>query len=230
METLEKKERTERMDPDIIVHSSVHEVEFWKRYHILCRMLMNLEEQEHLVRAIRGEGSIPEKTRDEVIGSLKAEHTQNTGVFHDFLVNFISMSLQGLHHVDVSLEFSFRGEGPILCQKIVLHVDQYIKELPQEECQRILSHLSWILEESQPDIALIRVYERYQERFDRELGEGLNRCRLEIRREVYPGSTFHVKLRLPAEVFTEEEFGQASSSDENQHTGDTTTSQSGYMS
>lgn len=227
MEIWEKKGRTERMDPEIIVHSSVHEVEFWKRYHILCRMLMNLEERGHLVRAIRGEGCIPEKTRDEVIGALKAEYTQNTAVFHDFLVNFISMSHQGLHHVDISLEFSFRGEGPVLCQKIFLHVDQHVKELPQEECQHILSLLSWILEESQPDKALIRVYERYQERFDRDLGDGLNRCRLEIRREVYPGSMFHMKLRLPAEVFIEEEFGQAPSSPENGHTGDSATSTQG---
>ncbi|MGV8128585.1 MAG: hypothetical protein ACP5NN_01650 [Methanolinea sp.] len=227
MEIRVTRGRTERMNPDIIVHSSVHEVEFWKRYHILCRMLTDLGEQEHLVRAIRIEGSIPEKTRDEVIAVLRAEHTQNMGVFHDFLVNFISMSLQGLHHVDISLEFSFRTEGPILCQKIFLHVDQHRKELPQEECQRIISQLSWILEESQPDKALIRVYERYQERFDRDLGDGLNRCRLEIRREVYPGSTFHMNLRLPAEVFMEEEFGQAPSSNENGHPGDSTTSTQG---
>lgn len=186
---------------------------------------MNLEEREHLVRAIRGEVSIPEKTRDEVIAVLRAEHTQNMGVFHDFLVNFINMSLQGLHHVDISLEFSFRTEGPILCQKIFFHIDQHIKELPQEECQRIISQLSWILEESQPDKALIRIYERYQEKFDRDQGADLNRCRLEVQREVYPGSTFHAKLRLPAEMFIEMEFGQAPSSYENGHTGDTTSTQ-----
>lgn len=213
------------MDPEIIVHSSVHEVEFWKRYRILCRMLINLGEREHLVRAIRGEGSIPEKTRDEVIGVLKAEHTQNMGVFHDFLVNFISMSLQGLHHVDISLEFSFRAGSPILCKKIFLHVDQHIKELPPEECQRIISALSWILEERQPDRALIRVYERYQERFDRDLGADLNRCRLEIRKDVYPGSTFHANIRLPAEVFIEKEFGQVPSPTENGQSGDATSTQ-----
>ncbi len=196
------------MNPEIVVHSSVHEVDFWKRYRVLLRMIKALEEREHLILALQGEGSIPEKTRDEAVGSIKAEHAQNLGVFHDFLVNFINMSLLGLHHVDITLEFSFYSAGPILSERICIHVDQHKKKLPYEEGQRFLSALSWILEEDQPDASLVRLYEVYQERYDRGQDVDLNRCTLALQKEVYPGSIFHATLRLPAEAFIEPEFGQ----------------------
>lgn len=200
------------MNPEIVVHSSVHEVEFWKRYRVLIRMIKALEEREHLIKALQGEGSIPEKTGDEAVGAIKAEHAQNLGVFHDFLINFISLSLQGLHHVDISLEFSFHNTGPILPERVNIHVDQHKKTLPSDEAQRFLSALSWIPKESQPDASLVRLFEGYQERYDRGHEADLNRCRLVLLKEMYPGSIFRATLRLPAEVFIEPEFGRLSTS------------------
>jgi len=208
MESRATKKQIERMNPEIVVHSSVHEVEFWKRYRVLLRMIKALEEREHLILALQGEGSIPEMTRDQAVGFIKVEHAQNLGVFHDFLVNFINMSLQGLHHVDISLEFSFHNTGPILPERICIHVDQHRKTLPCEEGQRFISALSWIPEESQPDALLVRLFKGYQERYDRGQEGNLNRCRLVLMKEVYPGSTFHATLRLPAEVFIEPDFGR----------------------
>jgi len=196
------------MNPDIIVHSSVHEVEFWKRYRTLRKMIACLVSRENLVQALQEETILPEKTRDEALGFLKNEHAQNLVVFHDFLVNFISMSIQGLHHMDITLEFSFRKDGALMCQGNLLHVDEHVMVLPSEEGQRFISAFSWILEDLHPEESLIRVYKNYQERYDRDQGADLNRCRLEVRQEIYPGSTFHARLRLPAQVFIEEEFGQ----------------------
>jgi len=197
------------MNPDIVVHSSVHEVEFWKRYRTLCRMIETLDGRERLIKTLQEETIIPDKTRDEVTGFLKTEYAQDMGAFHDFLVNFISLSMQGLHPFDIMVEFSFRQEGPLLCHRSALHVDDRTRDLPPDEGQHLLSAFSFILDDPAPEKSLLRVYEEYQQRCDRNFSADLNRCMLELRREMYPGSAFHARLRLPAEVFIDEASGQS---------------------
>jgi hypothetical protein len=197
-------DKNERMNPDIVIHSSVHEVEFWRRYHSLLRMRSHLDAREHLLRALREETALPEKTRDEALGPLRTEHAENLSAFHDFLVNFITLSMQGLHRVDISLDFSFRHDGAPRCHRCLLHVDERIQDLPLEEGQRLLSESSWAGEDAHPEHSLICYYEDQEKRFDRDQRGDLDRCRLDVRQEIYPGSTFHARLRLPAQVFIEE--------------------------
>lgn len=191
------------MNREISLHSSVHEVEFWKRYRALLRMMAHLESREQMIRALQEETAIPEKTRDDAIGHLKAEHAQNIGAFHDFLVNFSSLALQGLHRVDISIEFSFREDGILRCHRCTIHVDGRSRELLVEEGQRLLLLLQRTIEGLHPEQSLIRFYEGVEQNFDRNSRGELDRCSLEIRKEIYPGSGFSSKIRLPAQVFLE---------------------------
>ena len=191
------------MNREISLHSSVHEVEFWKRYRALLRMMAHLESREQMIRALQEETAIPEKTRDDAIGHLQAEHAQNIGAFHDFLVNFSSLALQGLHRVDISIEFSFWEDGILRCHRCVIHVDGRSRDLLVEEGQRLLSLLPRTIEGLHPEQSLIRFYEGLEQNFDRNSRGELDRCSLEIRKEIYPGSGFSSKIRLPAQVFLE---------------------------
>lgn len=191
------------MNREISLHSSVHEVEFWKRYRALLRMMAHLESREQMIRALQEETAIPEKTRDDAIGHLKAEHAQNIGAFHDFLVNFSSLALQGLHRVDISIEFSFWEDGILRCHRCTIHVDGRSRELLVEEGQRLLLLLPRTIEGLHPEQSLIRFYEGVEQNFDRNSRGELDRCSLEIRKEIYPGSGFSSKIRLPAQVFLE---------------------------
>jgi len=193
---------SERVNPDISLHPAVHEVEFWKRYRALLRMTRHLAGGERLIRALQEETAIPEKTRDEAIGPLKEEHAQNFSAFHDFLVNFVSLALQGLHRADISLEFSFT-EGVPRCHRALLHVDGHPRDLPVEEGRRLLACLPLTGEDPHPEQSLLRFYEAMEQRFDRDQKGELDRCSLEIRQEIYPGSAFHARLHLPAQVFIE---------------------------
>ncbi|HOT03177.1 MAG TPA: hypothetical protein PK069_03255 [Methanolinea sp.] len=189
------------MNREISLHSSVHEVEFWKRYRALLRMMAHLESREQMIRELQEETAIPEKTRDEAVGHLKAEHSQNIGAFHDFLVNFSSLALQGLHRVDISIEFSFRDDGNLRCHRCVIYVDGRSRDLLVEEGQRLLSLLPRMGDELHPEESLIRFYEGLERDFDRNSRGELERCSLEVRQEIYPGSGFSAKIRLPAQVF-----------------------------
>jgi len=197
------------MDHEISLHPSVHEVEFWKRYRALLRMMAHLESREQMIRALQEETAIPEKTRDDAIGHLKAEHAQNIGAFHDFLVNFSSLALQGLHRVDIRIEISFREDGAPRCHRCTIHVDGRSRDLLVEEGQRLLATLPLTSDDPHPEQSLIRFYEGQEQNFDRNSRGELDRCSLEITKEIYPGSGFSAKIRLPAQVF----FGSTGETD-----------------
>ncbi len=201
--------RSERMNREIALHPSVHEVEFWKRYRALLRMMAHLESREQMIRAMQEETAIPEKTRDDAIGHLKAEHAQNIGAFHDFLVNFSSLALQGLHRVDICLEISFREDGVLRCHRCTLHVDERSRDLLIEEGQRLLAALPRTSDDPHPEQSLVRFYVGQEQNFDRNSRGELDRCSLEIRKEIYPGSGFSSKIRLPAQVFLGSTEGNA---------------------
>lgn len=189
----------------VTVHPSVHEVSFWKAFSVLRRMIRHLEERDMLIMKLAKDPTLPEKTRDEVTAFLKSEQAENLSAFHDFLVNFITIGIQGLHRTGITLEFSFQEDGTCRVMRSCLHVDGNSLPLPDGEGSRLISILSPVLRSGDdPGQALIAFYQSCEEMHDRERGYGLDSCSLELSREIFPGTSFHAKLRLPAYIFCRE--------------------------
>jgi len=187
------------------IHSSVHEVRFWQNFSVLRRMIKHLGDREQMIAALAGDPVLPEKTRDEAVSILKKEQDENLSAFHDFLVNFVAMGMQGLHRTEITLEFSFLDDGTYWVQGAVLHVDGKSLPLPDGEGQRLVALLSPVLSADEPGQALLSFYRSCEETHDREAGSGLDSCRLELSREIFPGTSYHARLRLPACLYCSEE-------------------------
>lgn len=196
------EENRENPSSGVTVHPSIYEVTFWKTFSILRKMIRHLEERDQLITKLLKDPTLPEKTRDEVTEFLKSEQAENLSAFHDFLVNFIAIGMQGLHQTGITLEFSFQENGTHRVLGAYLHVDGKPLSIPDGEGQRLISLLSPVLlSGDNPGQALIDFYKSCEEMHDRERGYGLDSCSLELCREIYPGTSFHARLRLPAYIF-----------------------------
>lgn len=201
----------------ITLHSSVHELRFWQNLSLLRRMVRHLGEREHLIGMLATDPVLPEKTRDEAVSLLKMEQAENLSAFHDFLSNFIAMGMQGLHRTEITLEFSFQDDGSYCVLAAALHVDGKAVPLPPGEGQRLISLLSPVFSSGEPEQALLRYYRSVEEMHDRAGGTSLSSCLLELSREIFPGRSFHARLRLPAHLFCGD--CQSGNGDEEQPSG-----------
>jgi hypothetical protein len=183
---------------EVRIHSSVHEVRFWQNFSILRTMIKHLGDREMLISALSRDPVLPEKTRDEAVSLLKKEQTENLSAFHDFLVNFVTMSMQGLHRTEITLEFTFQDDGTYWVHGATLHVDGKPLLLPEGEGPRLMASISPVLVAGDPSQSLLSFYRSCEELHDREAGSGLESCRLELTHEIFPGTSYRARLRLPA--------------------------------
>ena len=86
-------------------------------------MLVHMKERADLIRAIREEIVIPEHARDLAIKALSIELQENKKIFFDYLLNFISVSMQVLHRADIEMEFTIIEGGRIEMNSNRLIVD-----------------------------------------------------------------------------------------------------------
>lgn len=186
---------------DVTIHPNVHEVRFWQNLVHLRRMVGHIRERDAVISALSRDASLPEKTRDDALSFLKKEREENLSAFHDFLANFVSMGLRGLHRTDISLEFSFEEDGTHHVGESVLHIDGKPLSLPTGEGEKLISLLAPVFSSEDPCEALLSFYKEIEEAHDRGGSFGLESCSLELFREVYPGKSFHATLRLPASMF-----------------------------
>ncbi|MDI9633106.1 MAG: hypothetical protein QFX32_03510 [Methanolinea sp.] len=193
---------------DVTIHPNVHEVRFWQNLVHLRRMVAHIRERDAVISALSRDASLPEKTRDDALSFLKKEREENLSAFHDFLANFVTTSLRGLHRTDISLQFSFELGGSYRVEESVLHIDGKPLSLPQGEGEKLISLLVPVLSSEDPCGALLSFYKACEEAHDRGARFGLESCRLELFREVYPGKSFHATLRLPASTFFGEKNGE----------------------
>ena len=113
--------------------------EFWKRFSGVQTMLVHMKERADLIRRIRDETVIPEHARDLAIKALSAELKENKTVFFDYLLNFISVSMQVLHRADIEMEFTIIEGGRIEMNSNRLIVDDEILDIPIEIGTRFTS-------------------------------------------------------------------------------------------
>ncbi len=187
-------------------HSSVHEVEFRKRYRTLEVMLEHLRNQEHLIQSLQAQAALSDQIKDAAVSALKIESAKNYQVFHDYLLNFLTFSFQGLHRVDILLSFSIMDNGGLQLESGSVSVDGIEHGLPAEEGIRWMEPLDKALGELGRKDAwdrLLDLYKTLELKYDRLLGGSLERCSLLLLEEVYPKGGYHVRIRLPAQAFTD---------------------------
>jgi hypothetical protein len=178
---------------------ATHEREFWKRYHSLRRMLEHLKEEQHLVHLIRDETVIPEQARDMAVHAITTELTRKYHIFLEFLSDFIAFSSQGLHKVDLHVEFTTVPGGLSEIKHCHLLVDGRKLDLPFEVGRRFIETIPY--EEGWE--AVLTFYRNEETRCDRISGGSLDRCSLVIYEEIFPTKSFHISMRLPAQLLAD---------------------------
>ena len=176
--------------------------EFWKRFSGVQTMLYRMKQRAELIRAIREEIVIPEQARDLAVKALSTELQENKNIFFDYLLNFISVSMQVLHRADIEMEFTIIEGGRIEMNSIRLIVDDDVQDLPVEIGARFTG---LILESKGPKKldAILLFFREEEARYDILLGGIMDRCSLQIMDELYPRRCAHVILKLPAQSLIE---------------------------
>lgn len=185
-------------------HSSLHEGEFWKRSRTLCAMLEHLKGQECLIDALQVQVALSDQLKDAVLSALKTECTQNYQLFHDYLLNFLTFSFQGLHRVDILLSFSIMEGGGLQFESGSISIDGMQHGLPLQEGILWLEPIKGILGDlprKDAVSAVLDLYKSLESKYDRLLDGSLDRCSLLLLDEVYPIECSHVRIRLPAQAF-----------------------------
>lgn len=176
--------------------------EFWKRFSGVQTMLARMKQRADLIRAVREEIVIPEQARDLAVKALSTELQENKKIFFDYLLNFISVSMQVLHRADIEMEFTIIEGGRIEMDSIRLIVDGEVQDLPVEIGARFTA---LILESKGPKKldAVLLFFREEEARYDILFGGIMDRCSLQIMDELYPRRCAHVKLKLPAQSLIE---------------------------
>ena len=161
-----------------------------------------MKEQADLIRRIRKETVIPEHARDLAIGALSTELQDNKKIFFDYLLNFISISMQVLHNADIEMEFTIIGGERVEMDSNRLIIDRDTLDIPIEIGARFADI---ILESKGPKKleAILSFYREEESRYDKLFEGILNRCSLQIMDELYPRRRAHIRLRLPAQSLIE---------------------------
>lgn len=178
------------------------EEEFWKRYSAILSMLGHMKERADLIRRIRGEAVIPEHARDLAIKALSTELTENKAFFFDYLLNFISVSMQVLHRADIEMEFTINEEGRIEMDRNRLVVDDQAQDIPIEIGGRFMNVILDTRGPKKID-ALLVFFREEEARYDKLFGGIMDRCSLQVMEEIYPRRCNHIKLKLPAQSLIE---------------------------
>jgi hypothetical protein len=181
---------------------NIPDEEFWKRYSGVKTMLVHMKERADLTRRIRGETVIPEHARDLAIKALSTELQENKKIFFDYLLNFISVSMQVLHHADMEIEFTIVEGGRIEMDSNRLIVDGEVQDIPIEIGARFISLILDSKGVKKLDATLI-FFREEEARYDKLFGGIMDRCSLQILDELYPRRCTHIRLRLPAQSLIE---------------------------
>jgi hypothetical protein len=176
--------------------------EFWKRFSGIRTMLVHMKVRADLIREIREETVIPEHARALAIKALSVELQENKKIFFDYLLNFISVSMQVLHPADIEMEFTIFDGSRIEMDSNRLIVDGEILDIPIEIGSRF-TNLILETKGSKKLDAILLFFREEEARYDKLFGGIINRCSLQITDELYPRRCAHVRLKLPSQSLIE---------------------------
>jgi hypothetical protein len=190
------------VDNQFELKGAIPDEEFWKRFSGVRTMLVHMRERADLIRRIREETVIPEHARDLAIKAMSIELLDNKKIFFDYLLNFISISMQGLHRADIEMEFTIIEGGRIEMNSNRLIVDGEVQDIPVEIGTRFTGLILDNKGSKKLD-AILLFFREEETRYDKLFGGIMDRCSLQIMDELYPRRCAHVRLKLPAQSLIE---------------------------
>ena len=190
------------VDNQIELKGTTPDEEFWKRLLGVQTMLVHMRERADLIRRIREETVIPEHARDLAIKAMSIELLENKKIFFDYLLNFISVSMQVLHRADIEMEFTIIEGGRIEMNSNRLIVDGEVQNIPIEIGTRFTGLILDNKGSKKLD-AILLFFREEEARYDKLFGGIMDRCSLQIMDELYPRRCAHVRLKLPAQSLIE---------------------------
>ena len=190
------------VDNQIELKGTIPDEEFWKRFSVVQTMLVHMRERADLIRRIREETVIPEHARDLAIKAMSIELLENKKIFFDYLLNFISVSMQSLHRADIEMEFTIIEGGRIEMNSNRLIVDCEVQDIPIEIGTKFMSLILDNKGSKKLD-AILLFFREEEARYDKLFGGIMDRCSLQIMDELYPRRCAHVRLKLPAQSLIE---------------------------
>jgi len=190
------------VDNQIELKGTIPDEEFWKRFSVVQTMLVHMRERADLIRRIREETVIPEHARDLAIKAMSIELLENKKIFFDYLLNFISVSMQSLHRADIEMEFTIIEGGRIEMNSNRLIVDCEVQDIPIEIGTKFMSLILDNKGSKKLD-AILLFFREEEARYDKLFGGIMDRCSLQIMDELFPRRCAHVRLKLPAQSLIE---------------------------
>jgi hypothetical protein len=180
----------------------IHEREYLNRYESLCVSLERIASQAELKERIRKEPAIPEQIQDLAIRALSVDTEQQRHLFKDLLMNFISIAMQGDYPVDIEVSATIPDSGRPDVQECLIWAEGEAKEMPVSIGEAFIRH-AVRAGHGTPMRAVLEFYKIEETKFDRMFSGALERCSLRIMEEIYPTKTYHLRIRLPAQVLVE---------------------------
>lgn len=165
-------------------------------------MAENIQSQEQFLQMIDRENLIPDMARRLAKEAISTDLQSNKRVILDFLYNVISRTGEHDPAMDVEFFYIIIGKEFFEVDKSILWLEDVELPIPFEIGEKLGKQ---IIGEDTADAVkkIISFYKAAEARFDREQFGNLERCSLVIYEEIYPQSSWHIRMRLPARILND---------------------------
>jgi len=187
---------------EIALNPHIHEREYLNRYESLRETLERIASRNELRERIRKEPAIPEQIQELAIRALSTDIEQQRHLLTDLLLNLISIAMQGNYRVDIEVSVTLPDAGRPDVKECLLWTEGEAREIPLSIGEAFIRH-AVRAGHGTPMRAVLEFYKLEETKFDRMFSGALDRCSLRIMEEIYPTRTYHLRIRLPAQVLVE---------------------------
>jgi len=165
-------------------------------------MAENIKTHEQFLQMIEHEDIIPDMARRLTKEALSEDLISNKRVLLDFIYNILSRTDENSPPIDIEFFFIIIGKEFFQVDRCVLWLEHKELNIPFEIGEKFGKGI--VGEEMADAVKNITVvYKEYEAKFDKENFGDLNRCSLVIFEEIYPRSSWHIRMRLPAQILND---------------------------
>ncbi len=173
-----------------------------QQYRNLQVIQHHISQQEMFLQMLDHEESFPDMARRLGKEAILGELHSNKRLFLDYLYNLITLSSDPGRFIDVEFHYISIGKGPIEVDKCLLWFDGAELPMPFEIGDRFGKGIVGDDSIDAPQ-KILSFYKEAEVNFDRDFSANLDRCSLVILQEIYPVSSFHIRMRLPAIILND---------------------------
>ncbi|HOJ96225.1 MAG TPA: hypothetical protein PK024_05235 [Methanospirillum sp.] len=175
---------------------------FREQFLTLKVMANTIRSQEQFLMMVERETIIPDMARRLAKEAVSSDLLSNKRVLLDFLYNMLARTGRNEPELDIEFHYIIIGKEFFEVDKCVLWMDEYEISIPFEIGDKLGKI---IIGEDTTDAVkkIMTFYKSAETRFDREQFGKMDRCSLLILEEHYPQSSWHIRMRLPAQILND---------------------------